>query len=367
MTERRPRLATILLFNLALGAILLIVLELIFGHWFNPNLTDRLHLTRNCERRYDATALYDDAHEIVYKRDKWALRGYYSSLGDIDILTMGGSATDQRYITEGETWQDVMARRFAGEGRRVSVVNAGVDGQSSYGHIKDFDWWFSTLPGFKPRYILFYVGGNDMFKGDDSEFDDLVSERPPTLMNHIRERSATFHLAQTAVGMYRARKVHKISHRREPFDEWEWTTEPMLADPRGIAAQSLERYGKALALLARKTRELGAVPIFVTQSLAAYRYRADGTLEGHRDGDVYHEHRINGVDYYNLMSEFWKVTMEECRKADGICIDAGSEIRWEPGDFYDTIHNTPQGAKRLGEYLHSKLRDLPVGTENVAR
>jgi hypothetical protein len=214
--------------------------------------------------------------------------------------------------------------------------------------------------------VLFYIAGNDMFKGPDSEFDDLLFDKPPTWKNHIRERSALFHLAQTAVGTYRARNVHKISHRREPFGSWQWTTQPLVRDHHRLAARSLERYGKAVALLARETRAIGAEPIFVTQSLSIYRFREDGTVEGRVMNDVYDKTMINGVDYYHVMREFWAVTMEECAKVGGICLDAGNEIRWEPGDFYDSIHNTPQGAERLGKYLHDKLRDLPIGTQAVA-
>jgi len=366
MTPKRSKALKVLVFNLGLAAACLLVLELIFGNWFSPNPLDRLNLVRDTQRRYEANDLYDGASAIVYTRDEWALRGAYPSLDKIDIVTMGGSATDQRYITDGATWQDVMVREFEAEGKSVSIVNAGVDGQSTYGHIKDFDWWFPTLPEFKPRYVLFYIAGNDMFKGRDYEFDDLLLDRPPTWKNHIRERSALFHLVKTAVGAYRARNVAKISHRKEPFGSWEWTTVPLVRNHHKLVASNLERYGKAVALLARKTRAIGAEPIFVTQSLSNYRFRGDGTVEGNATHFVYAKTMINGVDYYHVMRQFWAVTMEECAKAGAICLDAGNEIRWEPGDFYDSIHNTPQGAERLGKYLHEKLRELPAGSQEAA-
>jgi hypothetical protein len=366
MTARRPRLAAVLAFNLALVVAGLVTLELVFGHWFKPNLTDRLNLVRDSQLRFDARLLYDGADHVVYTRDAWGLRGTYPSLDDIDVITLGGSATDQRYITDGSTWQDVIVREFAAEGRTVSVVNAGVDGQSTYGHIKDFDWWFPTLPEFKPRYVLFYIGGNDIFKGNDSSFDDLVNEKPPTWKTHFRERSALFHLAHTAVGIYRARRVHKISHRRDPPASYQWTTRPLARDYRAFTAPNVDRYRKAVALLAAKTRALGATPIFVTQSLSLYRFREDGVLEGRVMRDDYGGTPINGVDYYYVMREFWRATMEECARAGGVCIDAGNEVAWRTGDFYDSIHNTPQGAERLGKYLHSRLRDLRIGTHEVA-
>ena len=366
MTTRRSGFLRVLLFNIALIGVCVIVLELVFGDWFHPNRVDRLNLMRDCQKRYDASYLYDGANQVVYTRDEWGLRGKYPSLEDIDIVTLGGSATDQRYIADGATWQDVIAREFAAEGRAVSVVNGGVDGQSTFGHIKDFDWWFPTLPNFKPRYVLFYVTGNDMFKGQDSDFDDLVNEKPPTWKTHIRERSAIFHLGNTAYGVYQARHVHKISHRKEPFGSWRWTTQPAASDHGEFTAARLERYRKAIALLAVKTKAIGATPIFVTQSLSVYRFREDGTVEGRAREEMYDQTMINGVDFYYICREFWAVTMDECAKAGGVCINAGNEIRWQPGDFYDSIHNTPQGAERLGKYLHEKLKDLPIGTHEVA-
>jgi|SRR5688572_18089624 len=366
MSATQSKTGRILAFNLVLIGLLVLVLELVFGHWFSPNLTSRLNLTRDTIRHYDATLLYDGATDIIYTRDEWGLRGAYPSLGDIDIVTMGGSATDQRYITDGRTWQDVIAREFKKEGIAVSVVNAGVDGQSTYGHLKDFDWWFPTLPGFRARYVLFYIGGNDIFIEPGGDFDDLVNHVKPGWKTHIRERSAMYRLVSTARAVYRARRVHKISHRKEPFGSWEWTTRPLVRNYQPLVAPRLDRYRKAIRLLSEETRAIGATPIFVTQSLSAYRVRQDGKVEGRSRSEKYDRWEINGVDYYHMMRIYWAATMEECAKSGGICIDAGNEVPWQPGDFYDVIHNTPQGAERLGVYLHEKLRDLAVGTHEVA-
>ncbi|HEX6791483.1 MAG TPA: SGNH/GDSL hydrolase family protein [Candidatus Krumholzibacteria bacterium] len=356
----------VLLFNLVLLGAGLLLLELIFGNWLHPNRMSRLNLVRDCERHYDASILYPGASAITYTRDEWGLRGKYPALDDIDIVTLGGSATDQRYVTDGSTWQDVIAREFAKEGRNVSVVNAGVDGQSTFGHIKDFDWWFPTLPDFKPRYVLFYIGGNDIFKGEDSEFDDLVNERAPSWKTRIKDASAIYHLVQTGIAVYEARRVHKLSHRKEPFGSWEWTSKPLVKDHEALVAQRIERYRKAVAMLAQKTKAIGATPIFVTQSLSIYRVGANGRIEGRASTEKYDQSLINGVDFYYIMRVFWQATMEECERAGGVCVDAGNEVPWQPGDFYDVIHTTPQGSERLGVYLHEKLRDLPIGPHQVA-
>jgi len=366
MSGKRSGFWRIVTFNLILAGVCLLVLELVFGDWFHPNMIDRLNIPRDCQIRYDATLLYKDGGHIVYTRDKWGLRGQYHSLSDIDIITLGGSATDQRYVEDGYTWQDVIRKEFAAEGKNVSVVNAGVDGQSTYGHIKDFDWWFPTLPHFKPHYVLFYIAGNDIFKRDGGAFDDLLDHSAPAWKTYIRERSALYRVAFTLRGMYLARMVHKISHRKEPFGSWEWTTKPAVADHHALVARRVERYRKAVDRLAEQTRAIGATPIFVTQALSVYRFRDDGQVEGRARTEPFDDVQVNGLDLYYIMREFWAATIEECEKENGICLDAGNDIRWQDGDFYDAIHNTPQGAQRLGAYIHDGLKNLPIGTQQIA-
>jgi len=50
-------------------------------------------------------------------------------------------------------------------------------------------------------------------------------------------------------------------------------------------------------------------------------------------------------------------TMEVCAETGSVCIDVVNGLAWQPGDFYDRIHNAPQGAERLGRYLHAALRE----------
>ena len=341
--------------------VVLVVLELVFGDWWHPNEIHHLNLVRDCVQRYEASSLYDGAGVVKYTRDKWGFRGAYPSLDNIDIITLGGSATDQRYITDGSTWQDVIAREFAAEGRKVSVVNAGVDGQSTFGHIKDLDGWFPAVPKLKIRYVLFYIGGNDMFKDIDSDFDDLVNHKRPTWKSKFKDRSAIYNALRMLRGMYEAGHVHRLTHRRVDFASWTWTQQPLVADHEALVAWRLERYRKAIEMLVEKVHAIGAIPIFVGQSLSLYRRRPDGQIEGRTAQETYGDQQINGMDFYEIMRLFWQTTMEECAKANGVCIDAGNEIVFQPGDFYDAIHNTPQGAERLGKYLHAKLADLPLG------
>jgi lysophospholipase L1-like esterase len=356
----KNKLIRVVLLNLALLAVGVVVLELIFGNWLHPDRIGRLNLVRARTIHYDASALYPPPNAVTYTRDAYGFRGRYHSPGDIDILTVGGSTTDQRFITDGRTWQDVLVREFAAAGKHVSIVNAGIDGQSTYGHIKDFEWWFPHVPGLAPRYILFYVGINDVYKDAGSDYDDLLRYKRMTWKGEIRESSAIYRVVSTLWNYYQARHVRDLVEHHEDMSVWKWTTEPLVHDHATLAAARLHAYRLRLEVLARSTREMGAVPIFVTQGFCVYRVRPDGTVEGRVRSEPYDDARINGVDLYYIMKLFNRTALDVCGEVGGICIDAANEVPWQAGDFYDPVHNTPRGAERLGEYLYGKLRDIPL-------
>ena len=52
-----------------------------------------------------------------------------------DILTIGGSTTECVYLSDGKTWTDRFAQRLAAVRPDSWVNNAGLDGQSTYGHL----------------------------------------------------------------------------------------------------------------------------------------------------------------------------------------------------------------------------------------
>jgi len=136
--------------NFTLLVIGILVAEIFFGNWFYPDNLNRLNIIRSRTVKYDIAGLYDSSSKAIsITRDQYGLRGAFQLPADIDILTVGGSTTDQRYITDGKTWQDVLQQKFESIGKNVKVANAGVDGQSTFGHIKNFDWWFPEMdPSF---------------------------------------------------------------------------------------------------------------------------------------------------------------------------------------------------------------------------
>ena len=135
MNLKLKRITAILFFNLVLMGLGVVLSELIFGNWIHPNNLNKLNIIRSKTIEYSVEDLYDfSSPTISYTRDEYGFRGSFKNPSEIDILTVGGSTTDQRYIMDGHTWQDAIQRQFKHTGNELVVANAGVDGQSTFGH-----------------------------------------------------------------------------------------------------------------------------------------------------------------------------------------------------------------------------------------
>ena len=64
------------------------------------------------------------------------------------------------------------------------------------------------------------------------------------------------------------------------------------------------------------------------------------------------------MDYFQLMELIHQSTLRVCKEEGGIPIDLARGVKWDDADFYDFVHNTPAGAKKIGTYLYEKLRPL---------
>jgi len=356
--KRFPRIVVLVVVNGLMLAIGLILVELVLGSWLDSSRLNRLNLLKDCVRRFDISNLYEDANPVIqYSRDKYGLRGTYDHPGCIGLLTVGGSTTDQRCIRDGETWQDVLQGHFERAGIPMVVANAGVDGQSTYGHIKNFEWWFPHIPNLKPDYILFYVGLNDFHKEAGYGYDRLVEEESSRgLKGIIRDNSALWHMGRTLWGAYEARVVKKMGRDSIDFSAAQWTRNQLQNDYDFMDSR-LDEYADRLRVLAQKTLEFDATPIFATQPSRQYRITPEGII-GRSTASFYDRHAYNGVDYYHMMVRLNGVTESVAQEKGALFVDLAGCPGWEDSDFYDFVHMTPKGARKVGTWMFESLRDL---------
>lgn len=81
----------------------LLLIELLFGYWIKDDpwrKTEHLYIIRDQSFLWNTQKLYGDAIPTVqYSRNKYGLRDSCGVPSEIEILTIGGSTTDQRYYS----------------------------------------------------------------------------------------------------------------------------------------------------------------------------------------------------------------------------------------------------------------------------
>jgi len=322
------------------------VVEAIFGGWFSSDGFDALNIPRNVVLRHDVTNSGINDGVAVYSRDQWGLRGAHKTPDQIDVLVVGGSTTNELYVDNAKIWTAVLQQKFADSGRTLMIANGGVDGHSTVGHLNSFDLWYTRVPKLKPKFVLFYVGINDVQVEEHVRYDTITPKTTWGMFRRfVSNNSALNGAFRTLRGMIRAKNLRLVYLKNSP------NVAPIDETPIGDKAAYRARIGKyreRLTALSRKVVGWGARPIFVTQR------RGDAFTI---DGQVYAS-SSTALTYRVVQNLFNTATMQLCREIHAICIDLAKEIDLTAKDFADPVHTNPAGSRKIGEYLYRRLKNI---------
>ncbi len=355
------KLKTILI-NLSILLIGIVLIELFFGGWFNTNnQLGNLGIMRDVKFEYDVSHLYEtDNPTITYSRDTYGLRGIstFNQPSTIDILTVGGSTTDQRYLDDSKTWQEVLEKELAKDKESMLVSNAGVDGQSTYGHLKSCELWFSNIEKLQPKIILFYVGINDFYRvSSDAKYDAIQQYENRGIKNHIKDKSVLYNVYRKLKGMRKAQKF-KVGHYKVDFSTIAYTKKEVLDEElvKLYDEKNLTAFKTRIKKLIAYANGIQAIPIFITQPTFSYKIR-DGEIHGISTINYIEEkYAYNGVGYYKLLTKL-NDAIKEVSEPE-LVIDITNDSTWEASDFYDYYHMTEVGAEKLGKKIYQKLNQI---------
>ena len=98
------RILTIVLINLSLCIVLLIPIELCFGTWLSgQGAIARFDSQPNIFQQIGSPS-YPAGSMIIYRRNEYGFRGGPVNPAKIDVLAIGGSTTNERFLDENDTW-----------------------------------------------------------------------------------------------------------------------------------------------------------------------------------------------------------------------------------------------------------------------
>ncbi len=368
--------------NISLILVGLLVIEGVFGSWFRAPQLWSLSIYRNKDWTLSVKERYPGYSEINYRRDYFGLRGNYGDPEDAHIVALGGSTTDERFVSEGETWPDIMGQCLSENRSKINVANAGVTGQTTRGHIYNFDVWLNYIPGLKPDYFVALFGINERAADVDQDWDFVhrwnESDRDISYLKIFRKwvymNSAVYTAFRTIKGNFKAHEAGVGPLAGKNFDRRVFPSSTATkgltfaekqdlkfstvanrsmeigsdAFKEKVAAYQLSLAPKLKALkirlktLRQRILDFGSIPVFVTQSWGLYRLE-NGVVRG-------------DIDFYLRPHLENRTVMEFCRETGTRCINLGEELPFTDGDFWDAAHTTPKGSRKVGEFICERLK-----------
>lgn len=347
--------------------IAILILELIFGSWFTNddgwNKTKQLNIIREREIIYDVSNLYSASKStVIYTRDRFGLRSTCENSNESDILAVGGSTTDQRYITDEETWTSVLQDNLNTKislSDSLCVANSGVDGHSTYGHLESFRLWFPLIPELKPKIVLLYVGVNDaglrFAPIPNYDFTENVQNNDDRSFRRTwRERSAFIQLFNLLKSGYRTNlsqfeEAYAGHSRVELIDEIYSESQGFRTDDIKFQTNAIE-FEKRLNDLLDMIELKNGTTVCISQP-HKFTKQLYGQERGIAKVFTYDGKNYNGLDYDFSINKLNEVMESVCSMRNNAYFFDLAKEEFTDDEFYDFVHMTPEGANHVGKSI----------------
>ena len=272
----------------------------------------------------------------------------------LTLVTIGGSTTECLFLSDGKTWTDELARRLQQSFPDIWVNNAGLDGQSTYGHLillRDF------VDSLHPRVAVFLIGVNDIGLDASNPYDTSLTPPKSAIRSaaaFVADHSELAGLAQNLLRVARA-KDEGFGHGQIDF-----RTLRLLEDDEQETAVTLRKYSAPLAAYASRvaaivdeSRRNGIEPVLVTQP-GMYGEGLDPAT-GVDLAKIQVRGAANGRLWWKVQEMYNDVTRRTATERGVLLVDAAHELPKDSRLFYDFMHFTNEGAARLGDIIADHL------------
>ena len=341
----------IVIINFFIGLILFISIELTFGYWFDEdNLGPYMREYRMRKSNYSIT--YEEKkYEFIYKRNYYGFRGDEVPLEKISAVFMGGSTADERYKPDQFTITGLINNKISNEAKDVKLFNAGIEGQTTRGHMANLKFWFPKLKNFKPKYLIYYIGINDQYlkHGEVDQHDGVVidSNIRQSIWDNIKTRSIFYDLARkTKHRFYNSDKkilydfdlgIKKYNERKKSRVSFlsykEFVKKNSVEEILKSQNKSFKNYLKRVDTLYNETIKMGAIPIFINQL----------------DSTGFQNKQLITLNIFLI---------DHCNKRKYYCVDLAKELEGKNDYWWDGIHTSPKGSEAIANIVAPKLIEI---------
>ena len=124
-------------FNLIL--VILLFTELIFGFWFSEYNLGPYMREHRLKSNPVVLTYGDETYNFVYKRNYYGFRGEEIDPSEIEAVIVGGTIVAERDKPEEFTITGNLNSLLKERGYNFKIINAGIEGQTTFGHIYNFE------------------------------------------------------------------------------------------------------------------------------------------------------------------------------------------------------------------------------------
>ena len=356
----------IFLVNILIFIIGLFSTEIIFGKWFSENKYYCSYVL--CKKNYKFKhEIFSSEYNGTYSKNSDGLRGNFDNNLNIRVLVLGGSTTDQRYLSDNDTWPNQLQKYFEKINKNFKVANAGIDGQSTIGHIWNFKNWFKNIENLKPKIIIFYIGINDLLPRKRSHYDFAKIKfkfNKVYFKQLIKNNSAIYYLSNTIYSnLFDRKKISKFN-KNIFISNIEYGILP------SISTANLELYEEKylkkivnlrLNILFNETQKYNAIPLFITQGTKRWIKKNNlyyGLSSENKKIEVKIDNKIfniNSADLGILEEKFSNNIINFCNEKKIFCIDGFNSFNLKKNDTYDLMHLNDLGSKKIAKIIFEKI------------
>ena len=194
--------------NMLAMAILVLVVELIFGRWLKQDPISAIpEISRTAGRKITFRTAGVTGEDLVvdFARDRYGLRGYESPQKPLALI-LGGSTGIEQNVPLDLSWAERVEDQLRTSGIDLEVANAAISGHTLFGNAFAVDQWLSKIP-VNPSVFIVYYGHNDAvysLAGIPPQGRDFTDKNTFDLRQYISLNSAIFMLARELIGNYQS-------------------------------------------------------------------------------------------------------------------------------------------------------------------
>ena len=330
--------------NLIFCILIYLLFEIFTGNFISNQKLKCSYIKCNADYNHKITLYSKEKISVNYKKDKYGFRGRRKTISEIDIIAIGGSTTDERYLNEEDTWVEQLEKQFVQDQIPIDIVNAAIDGQSTVGHIWNFDNWFNKIENLQTKYFIFYIGLNEV---KTTRRKDFKYDKKFTLINKIK------YFIEFNGGI--TYKLYEFFYlKKNLIDEFNIGHNPTreaiyfkIKKKTKLDQKLISDIYSRLNELYILSKKFNSTPIFITQR--SLKWKKVGN-------QIFSLSEVSNI--YDIEKQKSDLIMKFCLDKRMKCINGFELFKLNEKDIYDLVHLNPKGSKKISAVLYENLKDL---------